>query len=231
MPVRQVSSALMQTSPSPCTPWPSPAEKFAPGTKTGRNSVAPAPSSLLSRLPPCARGSLVEIAPHSGGGATPMTPKKGASGSSVPQGRRQVRRRAVDRDVAEVALGEVLGQGADQRAEAAKAPVGAELDPVDVDSSMSPGSAPSTATGPVRMWPPGARHSAAWMAASAGGTARPEPGGGITSGAGGDALQHHRIAGVDGEHRRDRRRRKCPSGRSAGVGARRCVAMQSTPRV
>ena len=30
-------------------------------------------------------------APTRGGGATPITPKNGASGSSVPQGRRQVR--------------------------------------------------------------------------------------------------------------------------------------------
>ena len=47
---------------------------------------------------------------------------------------------------------------------------------------MSPGSAPSTATGPVRIWPPARGMSAAWMAASAGGMAKPEPGGGITSG-------------------------------------------------
>ena len=38
-------------------------EKLAPGTQTGRNRVLPAPTSLLSRLPPCSRGSLVEIAP------------------------------------------------------------------------------------------------------------------------------------------------------------------------
>ncbi len=33
---------------------------------------------------------MVEMVPHSGGGATPITPKNGASFSSVPQGRRQV---------------------------------------------------------------------------------------------------------------------------------------------
>ena len=52
VPVRHISSAVTQTSPSPCTPWPSPTEKFAPGTQTGKYSVEPAVSSLLSRLPP-----------------------------------------------------------------------------------------------------------------------------------------------------------------------------------
>ena len=36
VPVTPVSSAVMQTSPSPCTPWPSPAENSAPAAKTGR---------------------------------------------------------------------------------------------------------------------------------------------------------------------------------------------------
>ena len=36
VPVSPVSTAVMQTSPSPCTPWPSPAENSAPSTKIGR---------------------------------------------------------------------------------------------------------------------------------------------------------------------------------------------------
>src|SRR3712207_2795551 len=57
VPLRQVSSAVRQTSPSPCTAWPSPAEKFAPGTDTGRNTEVPATYSLQSTLPPNSRGS------------------------------------------------------------------------------------------------------------------------------------------------------------------------------
>ena len=63
MPLRQVSSAVRQTSPSPCTAWPSPAEKFAPGTNTGRYSEVPTTNSLLSMLPPNSRGSTDEQGP------------------------------------------------------------------------------------------------------------------------------------------------------------------------
>src|SRR5262245_18862721 len=50
--------------------------------------MQPTPSSLLSMLPPNARGSLDERRPHSRGGATPKLPKKGATASSCPQGMR-----------------------------------------------------------------------------------------------------------------------------------------------
>src|SRR4030081_1381422 len=46
-PTKPVSIALMQTSPSPCTAWPSPAENSAPSVKIGRESVVPATSSLF----------------------------------------------------------------------------------------------------------------------------------------------------------------------------------------
>ncbi len=36
VPVSPVSTAVMQTSPSPCTPWPSPTENSASSTKIGR---------------------------------------------------------------------------------------------------------------------------------------------------------------------------------------------------
>ena len=39
-----------------------------------------------------ARGWIEEIAPHAAGGATPITPKNGRSGNSVPHGRRPTRR-------------------------------------------------------------------------------------------------------------------------------------------
>src|SRR6266481_9147368 len=87
-PCSAVSIAVRQTSPSPCTPWPSPQENSAPGTNTGKYSLAPAPSSLLSRLPPIARGISEVMRPQAGGGATPITPKNGLSGRSSPQGSR-----------------------------------------------------------------------------------------------------------------------------------------------
>ncbi len=49
-------------------------------------------------------------------------------------------------------------------------------------SSMSPGSAPATAIGPVRMCGPRRGGAAAWIAANGAGTARPRSGAGMTSG-------------------------------------------------
>ena len=133
VPVRHISSAVTQTSPSPCTPWPSPTEKFAPGTHTGRYSVLPAVISLLSRLPPWMRGSFDAMVPNSGGGATPITPKNGASVSSVPQGSEQTPRARVHRDVAEHGLVEILRQRAGERADHVVAPVGTRHDLLDAD--------------------------------------------------------------------------------------------------
>ena len=62
------------------------AENSAPSLKTGNNTVVPATSSLLSILPPMARGMTDVTRPQFGGGATPITPKNGLSGSLPPQG-------------------------------------------------------------------------------------------------------------------------------------------------
>ncbi len=99
MPVSAVSMAVVHTSPSPCTAWPSPTEKPAPSLNTGKYKVEPGTSSLLSRLPPCARGWMDEIAPQALGGATPMTPKNGRSGISSPQGSRPTLRTGSNRVV------------------------------------------------------------------------------------------------------------------------------------
>ncbi len=47
-------------------------------------SVLPATSSLLSRLPACRPGGLLLTRPSSGAGATPMLPKNGLSGITMP---------------------------------------------------------------------------------------------------------------------------------------------------
>ena len=48
------------------------------------SSVDPTPSSLLSRLPACFPGGLLLTRPSSGAGATPMLPKNGFSGMTMP---------------------------------------------------------------------------------------------------------------------------------------------------
>ena len=47
-------------------------------------SVLPATSSLLSMLPACLPGGLLLTRPSSGAGATPMLPKNGRSGITIP---------------------------------------------------------------------------------------------------------------------------------------------------
>jgi len=54
---------------------------------SGRPEVMP-PSSVGLKPPP----ALEAIVPNAGGGATPITPKNGASSSSVPQGSEHTRR-------------------------------------------------------------------------------------------------------------------------------------------
>jgi len=61
-----------------------PIDSRPPRTCTGRYKVDPATRSLLSRLPPCQPGGRLEILPMSGGGATPIEPKKGANFSDIP---------------------------------------------------------------------------------------------------------------------------------------------------
>ena len=76
-PRSDVSSAVPVTSPSPCMPWPSPTDNRPPWTCTGRYSVDPATRSLLSRFPTVPAGRAgSKFVPTSGGGATPIEPKK-----------------------------------------------------------------------------------------------------------------------------------------------------------
>ena len=84
-------------------------------------------------LPPWMRGSFEAMVPNAGGGATPITPKNGASVSSVPHGSDAHAARAIDRDVAEHRLVEILRQRAGERADHVVAPVGARLDLLDAD--------------------------------------------------------------------------------------------------
>ena len=80
----------MSTSPSPWPAWPSPKASSAPRTCTGMKSVVPATSSLLSRLPACTPGGALLTRPMATGGATPMLPKKGRSGMSIPGANRAI---------------------------------------------------------------------------------------------------------------------------------------------
>jgi hypothetical protein len=52
----------------------------------GQVQGSPARSSLLSMLPPNARGTGDPQRPQLGGGAVAMIPKNGSSGISLPQG-------------------------------------------------------------------------------------------------------------------------------------------------
>ena len=95
--------------------------------------VVPAPSSLLSMLPPKTRGSFDDSRPQCSGGATPKLPKNGSSAQILaPWHARQVVC-PVERHVQPPQLREVLGQGAPQRDLQVPAPVLAQLDLVDAD--------------------------------------------------------------------------------------------------
>ena len=131
VPVRQVSSAVRQTSPSPCTAWPSPTEKFAPGTKTGRNSEVPTRNSLLSRLPPNSRGSTDEHGPYSGRGADRHDAEERAQRNGRAPGQLRGHRRAVDRQDAAAEQRIILRQRAAQRPDQVPAPIDRELDRLD----------------------------------------------------------------------------------------------------
>ena len=84
LPRSDVSMAVWSTSPSPCTAWPSPTSNSAPRTNTGMYSVVPATSALLSMFPACLPGGVLLTRPRSGDGATPMLPKNGWSGTTMP---------------------------------------------------------------------------------------------------------------------------------------------------
>src|SRR5690625_6092878 len=55
--LRDLHSFPTRRSSDLCTPWPSPAKNNAPSLNTGRYSVVPGRSSLLSMLPPKLRGT------------------------------------------------------------------------------------------------------------------------------------------------------------------------------
>ena len=61
--------------------WTSPRPKSAPGTFTGRNTVAPGATSLLSMLPPCDPAYM--LLTGSPAGAVPMVPIIGRIGKRI----------------------------------------------------------------------------------------------------------------------------------------------------
>ena len=70
--------------------------------------------------------------PQAGGGATPITPKNGASGSSRPQGRWPTIRLVSSGILSSRVSMEIVGQGAGERTDQVVAPVLPELDVEDV---------------------------------------------------------------------------------------------------
>ena len=124
------------------------------------NSVVPATSALLSRLPACVPGGLLLMRPAAAAGATPMLPKKGCSGMTIPG--------------ANAAVIDFLSSGMMRRRPGVRAGGSCRArtrcsrynrrgsrgrSTRMFTSSASPGSAPSTNTGPVRMCPPGPRRA------------------------------------------------------------------------
>ena len=90
-------------------------------------------SSLLSRLPPIARGISEVMRPQAGGGATPITPKNGFSGRSSPHGSRPTMRSRSSGMLSSAGLVEIVGQGAGERADQIVAPVLPQLDVENLD--------------------------------------------------------------------------------------------------
>ena len=142
VPVTPVSSAVMQTSPSPCTPWPSPAKNNAPSLNTGRYSVVPGRSSLLSMLPPKQRGTGEPQRPQLGGGAVAMMPKNGSSGISGAPWHDADFALAVDHGMDRFIIGEFVRQRSEQRQDRYEAPVLTDLYVEDVDLKRVAGLAP-----------------------------------------------------------------------------------------
>jgi hypothetical protein len=151
------SIAVPPASPSPCAACPSPRYSSALGTLTGRYSTEPATRSLQSMLPPLpARGGMVECSPGAAG-AVPMTPRNGASRRvnrlfAVPlpasaSSSHSSQARDLPASPSRCATGESWRPGATVQPQ----PPGRS--DVRRSASMSPGSAPRTATGPVRQCP------------------------------------------------------------------------------
>ena len=104
------------------------------------------------------------------------------------------------RGVPDPADREILRQSAGERPDAGVAPVLPGSIARIWISSTSPGSAPSTAIGPVRMWAPSRGSSPRWIARWSGRISK-SPLRGSTSRPAGDALHRHRVARRDGQHR------------------------------
>src|SRR5260221_395366 len=80
--VAPISTAVTQTSPSPCAKCPSPVENRPPSWNTGRNSFAPLLSCFTSKLPPFSRGGSVRKPVRAQGPAG--TAPVGSGGSAMP---------------------------------------------------------------------------------------------------------------------------------------------------
>src|SRR5271170_4801307 len=150
--------------------WPSPTERLAPFTATGRYRTAPGMSSVLSILPPNAPGMTEVRRPAASGGAVPITPKNGRAGISMPQGVRIVRFcRSIARWIVR-SNGKSSGSAPMPRRITLKPQSSARATSRISIRKTSPGSAPRTAIGPVRMCGPSSGRSAASMARNAGRT-------------------------------------------------------------
>ena len=136
------STAVPDTSPSPCAACVSPIENKAPSTKTGKYTVVPAVMWRLSMFPPFALGGIVTNI-ESVAGATPITPGNGRRGIVI---------RSVNAtSVAPGAIANVLRYGSvnssDRNPNPGKTAVHAHSPTsrwCNVTARMSPGSAPST---------------------------------------------------------------------------------------
>ena len=120
--------------------------------------------------------------PQPGGGATPITPKKGRSGRSSPQDSRATLRSRSSGMVVMRALGNSSGSVPESGRIRFQPQSVVRRTSSIATSSTWPGRAPRTATGPVRIWPGSWRGQVAWMARNSGGTRKPAPSGGRCSG-------------------------------------------------
>ena len=171
VPCSAVSMAVVQTSPSPCAPWPSPHENSAPGTSTGRYSDVPGAQFLVVEV--AAMGARLDRAD-----AAPVRWRRHAHHAEERM-QRQVQAPGqpghhafgVERDVQVPVAVELVGQRAGQRPDHVVAPVLPQLHVDDAHLQHVAGHRhPSTATGPVRMWPGASIGLRAWMSSSSGGT-------------------------------------------------------------
>ena len=133
VPVRAVSSAVTQTSPSPCTPCPSPAEDSAPAVQTGRYKVVPATSSFKSMLPPNSRGTIEVHSAIDWRRRHPHHPEERRQFDLGPPRQGRHAALAVDPGMPGFADREILRQGPGERPDAGIAPVLPGIDRQDLD--------------------------------------------------------------------------------------------------